>query len=123
MAGERYFFDTYALIERQNGSDAYAAFQGAAVFTHQYNLYEFVAAIMRVADEARARRELALLHPNALEAETEDLFAAARFRAEHARKRVSYVDALGYTLARKHDLPFLTGDRVFKGIDGVEFVP
>src|SRR5438874_13761070 len=114
MSGEKFFFDTYALVERQNGSSSYAPYEGAAVFTHQYNLYEFVAAIMRVSDESRARRELALLHPNPLEAENEDLFTASRFRAQHAKRRVSYVDALGYTLARKHDLVFLTGDKAFK---------
>ena len=38
-------------------------------------------------------------------------------------EKVSYVDALGYTLAQKHDLVFLTGDKAFKGIEGVEHVP
>src|ERR1051325_1488322 len=104
MTGERFFFDTYALIERKNGSPAYKPYSEAPVFTHQYNLYEFVSSIMRVADESRATKELALLHPNPLEAETDALFGASRFRVERARQRISYVDALGYTLARKHDM-------------------
>lgn len=119
---DRFFFDTYALIERQSGSAAYAPFAPMPVFTHQFNLYEFVTAIVRVADEGRAREELRLLAPNLLEAETDDLFAAARFKRLQARKRVSYVDALGYVLARKHGMRFLTGDRAFKGIENVEHV-
>ena len=92
------------------------------VFTRQLNIYGFVASIVRAADEPRARKELALLHPNVLEAESEDLFVASRFRAEHAKHRISHVDAPGYALARKHDMRFLTGDEAFKGIEGVERV-
>lgn len=119
----QYFFDTYALIERQAGSPSYAAFAATPVFTHQYNLYEFIAAVMRHADEPRAREELRLMSPNPIEAEMADLFDAARFRSTHAAKRVSYVDALGYVLARKHGMRFLTGDKAFRGMENVEFVP
>ncbi|HUR68347.1 MAG TPA: PIN domain-containing protein [Candidatus Thermoplasmatota archaeon] len=120
---QQFFFDTYALVERQSGNPAYSPFAAAAIFTHQYNVYEFIAAILRVADESRAREEVRLLGPNLVEAETDDLFAAARFRTEQVTKRVSYVDALGYVLAKKHGMRFLTGDKAFKGIDNVEFVP
>ena len=119
---EQFFFDTYALIERQGGSSSYSRFSDAAVFTHQYNVYEFIAAVLRVADESRAREEVRLMSPNLVEAETGDLYEAARFRKDHATKRVSYVDALGYVLARKHGMRFLTGDKAFKGIENVEYV-
>ena len=86
------------------------------------NLYELAAALLREHPETRAREAIFLLAPNLLEAETDDLFAAARFRMEHAKKRISYVDALGYVLARKHGMRFLTGDKAFKGVEGVEHV-
>jgi len=35
---------------------------------------------------------------------------------------LSYVDALGYTIAKAHNLRFLTGDAAFEGIANVEFV-
>jgi hypothetical protein len=35
---------------------------------------------------------------------------------------ISCADALGYYLALTHDVKFLTGDKWFKGLNGVEFV-
>jgi predicted nucleic acid-binding protein len=35
---------------------------------------------------------------------------------------LSFVDGIGYTLARKQGLTFLTGDPAFEGMQGVEFV-
>jgi predicted nucleic acid-binding protein len=35
---------------------------------------------------------------------------------------ISYADALGYYLALKSNVKFLTGDNWFKGLEGVEFV-
>ena len=119
MADVQYFWDTFALVQRQRGADSYAAFADAPVFTHEMNIYEFIAAILRDFDESTARSEIRSLSPNLLDSTTEDLFSAARFRA---KTRVSYVDALGYTLARKNDMRFLTGDKAFKSVDGVEFV-
>lgn len=119
MALDRYFWDTFALIERQVGSRAYAPYAEAAIVTHEMNLYEFIAYVLRDHDETTARAQVRSLGANLLDATTEDLIAAARFRA---KRKVSYVDALGHTLARKNDLLFLTGDKAFRGVEGVEFV-
>ena len=35
---------------------------------------------------------------------------------------ISYADALGYYLALKSNVKFLTGDKWFKALEGVEFV-
>ena len=37
-------------------------------------------------------------------------------------RNISYADALGYYLALKSKLKFLTGDKEFEGLDGVEFI-
>ncbi len=37
-------------------------------------------------------------------------------------RNISYADAIGYYLALKNKLKFLTGDKEFEGLDGVEFV-
>jgi predicted nucleic acid-binding protein len=118
----RFFFDTYALVERQQGNPAYEEYAGEAIFTHQMNLYEFIAAVWRVHGEGVARDQVRLLNVNLLEATTEDLFEAARVRADRPRQRLSYVDALGYVLARREGMRFLTGDQAFRGLVGVEFV-
>ncbi len=53
-----------------------------------------------------------------------DYVEASAFRIDMRRqgRNLSLTDALGYTLARRLGIPFLTGDREFEGLDGVEFV-
>ena len=48
--------------------------------------------------------------------------AAMLFRKRHKKRDLSYADAIGYAFARKHDVLFLTGDRQFRDLPGVEFV-
>ena len=52
----------------------------------------------------------------------EDIIEAMDFRKENYKKDLSYVDCVGYTIARKMGLLFLTGDRHFEHFDNVKFV-
>jgi predicted nucleic acid-binding protein len=54
----------------------------------------------------------------------EDIAGSMKLREELMKKRmdISYVDALGYYLAKKMRIPFLTGDSYFQGLEGVKFV-
>jgi len=49
---------------------------------------------------------------------------AMKFRLKMKRKMkdLSYVDALGYQIANRMNIPFLTGDMAFEGVSNVEFV-
>lgn len=111
------------MVERVRGSPAYAPFADAPIFTHDMNILELAARMIRDFDETTARREIAAMEHNLIESTRDDLFAAAAFWVEHRKKNVSYVDALGYALSQRHGMRFLTGDKVFKGMDGVEYVP
>ena len=42
------------------------------------------------------------------------------FKTMH--KKLSIPDAVGYTIAKKHGVKFLTGDRDFENMENVEFV-
>lgn len=44
------------------------------------------------------------------------------FRWEYKNRRISMADAIGFTLAAKLGVPFLTGDRQFEDLPNVEFV-
>ena len=41
---------------------------------------------------------------------------------ENKKKDLSYIDALGYNMALKNKIPFLTGDKEFKDLPNVIFV-
>ena len=52
----------------------------------------------------------------------EDIKLANQFRLEKKKQDLSYVDCLGYILACKRGIKFLTGDGKFKDLDNVEFI-
>lgn len=45
-----------------------------------------------------------------------------RLKLKKSGRNISYADALGYYLALKSNVKFLTGDMWFKALEGVEFV-
>ena len=46
----------------------------------------------------------------------------ANFRFKEIRRKFSYVDCLGYIIAKENKIRFLTGDIRFKGMPNVMFV-
>jgi len=56
--------------------------------------------------------------------ESEDIAGSMKLRLELKRKGhdLSYADALGYFLSKKMGIKFLTGDRTFADLSGVEYV-
>lgn len=52
----------------------------------------------------------------------EDVKNACHFRELNRSKEVSYIDALGYSMAQNRHMKFLTGDKAFKGMENVEWV-
>ena len=65
------------------------------------------------------RREVIIAHPT-----DEDYIEASSFRLDQRRlgRNVSLVDTLGYVIANKLGIPFLTGDSAFKDLNNVEYV-
>ncbi len=59
-----------------------------------------------------------------LEFSLDDVLEAMALRLQWRRRgrMVSYIDAIGYHLAQKHRLRFLTGDPAFRRVAGVAFV-
>ena len=71
--------------------------------------------------EADARDTVRALQPHLINFSFEDVLDAMAIRDRMNRKRrsLSYVDAVGYHLARKHHLRFLTRDPRLRGLPGV----
>lgn len=116
------FWDTYALIELLRKNAAYARFSDATVFTTRLNLLELHQATLRVhgQDEAdavfdRFRRQCIGISDDALK-------RASVLRRAHRKRRLSYIDCVGYVVARMRGMVFLTGDQGFHGLPGVELV-
>ena len=118
----RQFLDTYALIEILNGNPAYAReLEGGG--TSLFHLFELHLQLARLRDEATADSVFRDLRPLVAAIEDADVLAASRVKRAHAKKKLSYGDALGYAMAAERGVDFVTGDRAFRGMDGVRFIP
>jgi tRNA(His) 5'-end guanylyltransferase len=89
------------------------------------NLMEVYWALLRDgATESEADEMVSSFRSILIEFTFEDVKAAMSLRLEWQKrgKRISYVDAIGYHLARSRRMLFLTGDPAFRRVPGVMFV-
>ncbi len=47
---------------------------------------------------------------------------AALFRFQNDKRNMSMVDVIGYTIAKRWNVKFLTGDQQFADLENVEYV-
>lgn len=115
------FFDTYALIEITKGNKRYEKYLDLErVTVTKLNLIELYYAVLRDFGETEAKRHYFFYSPFAKEITDEVIFEAMVFKLKH--RRLSYADCIGYVIARREGMKFLTGDAGFKGLENVEFV-
>ena len=121
-----FFADSYAIIEILKGNGHYLPYQQARYLaTTEFNLCEVAFAICRdypdkAKDIMEHVREMITLVPTT----DEDYCSGAVTKRSTASqgKKLSTIDCVGYSVACRLDIPFLTGDREFRDIPGVEFV-
>lgn len=122
-----YFFDTYALQEIEEGSENYRIFSAkVGIVTTKLNLMELYHNYFRLKGMDAAELSFKHFKDFCLEINDEVFKEAAIMRAQHKarsnKSNLSYVDCIGYILARRLKVKFLTGDREFEKMENVEFV-
>lgn len=114
-----YFFDTYAFFEIIRRNPNYAPYENTRAITTQFNIAEFNYCLQRdqkpYAEKATRDRAQSLA-----EVSLEDIIHAMSLRIQH--RKLSIPDAIGYTVAKRLGLKFLTGDKEFEHMDNVEYV-
>ncbi len=122
----RYYADTYALVEILRGSPAYERYAGRELVTSKFNLLELAYALTRDYGKEKAVGVLKMVRAfiTIIKPADEDYAEASVLRIELKKqgKNLSLIDALGYVLAKRLKIPFLTGDREFEELDDVEYV-
>ena len=122
----RFFGDTYALIELLKGNPNYEGYSHADLVTTEFNILELTYALLRDfgRDEAANVIDFIRFKIEVVPAEDSDYLNASEFRlsANRTGKKLSLVDALGYSYSRKLGIKFLTGDKEFRGMENVEYV-
>lgn len=117
-----YYFDTYAFIEIIRGNLRYSKFVKTELVTTKLNLMEVYYWLLNNFGKKVADTFYDETAKYAIEIQDEIIKEAMIFRMQNKSKNLSYVDCIGYILAKANSLKFLTGDRQFKGLDSVEFV-
>lgn len=115
------FFDTYALIEIAKGNKNYREYlESSEIITTRLNLIELYYAILRDFNVSKAREHYLFYKPFTVNISDNTIFDAMKFRGKHSK--MSYVDCIGYKIAEREGVKFLTGDQDFQELKNVEFV-
>lgn len=114
-----YFFDTYALVEIYRANKNYEKYKDSRFVTSYLNLIEFDYYLLKTKGD---RNLFNRLKEFTVEVEDEDVKKANEFKLEHKKKDLSFVDCIGYMIAKRAGIKFLTGDKHFENRDNVEFV-
>lgn len=123
MEIKTYFFDTYALFEIISGNQNYRKYSyNIAIITTRLNLMELYYGLLVKHGNETADRYYDELVKFSIDVTDEIIKQAMVFRHINKGKNLSYVDCVGYIIARSRNINFLTGDKEFEGMDNVEFV-
>jgi PIN domain nuclease of toxin-antitoxin system len=120
-----FFADSYALIEMLKGNENYRAFQSERLITTEFNICEVGFAVCRnypanAPQVLNTVRKMVTL--TATRNEDYCSGAARRKEASGKGKKLSTIDCVGYSVANRLKIPFLTGDREFADMNNVQFV-
>ncbi len=117
-----HFFDSYAFIEIIRGNPNYSRFRESEIATSKLNLMEVYYYILRKFGKEAADKFYDDAVQYSIEIADSEMKNAMFFRLQNKSLNLSYVDCIGYVLARSSGLKFLTGDIQFKDMSNVEFV-
>jgi predicted nucleic acid-binding protein len=112
--------------EYLRGNDAYREyfFRQHELSTSLLNLIELYYILLKDEDEQEADKSFLAFKQFEVEMIDDDVRRAMKFRlaCKAKKENISYSDAIGYTMAKRLDANFLTGDDAFKGKPQVEFL-
>lgn len=118
-----YFFDSYALFEIVLGNKNYNPYlDKIAIATTKLNLMELHYGLLKIYGKDIADRYYDYFSIYCIDFEDGVIKKANEFKLSLKSRKFSYIDALGYVIAKANNLKFLTGDIQFKDLDNVEFV-
>ena len=121
----RLFADTYALIELLKGNPNYKGYSNTDLVVTEFNIFGLTYALFRDFGQEVAENVIGTVRTKVevIPTDDSDYLKASDFRssANKTGKKLSLVDALGYSCSRKLGIKFLTGDKEFSEMENVEY--
>ena len=115
-----FFFDTYAIFEIIKGNPNYRAYAESRIITTIFNLAELNRNLKKEKDKKIADEYTDKYSEFIVDVIIDDIKNAMDLKL--IKKNMSIPDVIGYTVAKRLDVKFLTGDNDFKDMENVEFV-
>jgi len=115
-----YFFDSYAIIEIVKKNPNYSFYTESDIILTKLNIFEIFYNLLIQVGEKKASEVSDELISYVIDFSINDIKEAAKLKINH--KNLSMTDCIGYVLAKRSGVKFLTGDKEFKDLDNVEFV-
>ena len=119
---QAFVFDTYALLEVISGNPNYEKYLNSEVIINDFIFAELYYKLIREFDIEKSNFYSEKYANFIVELNVETIKKAMLFRARNKKKNFSATDWIGYALALKLSIRFLTGDKSFEGLENVEFV-
>ena len=120
-----YFYDSYAVLAYLSGNPRYTPyFEECDGFLTKLNLLEICYRTLQVHGAQAASRVTRTFSKYLVDFDVSDIEGGMKLRLTLKKEGsdISYADALGFYMATKHGVKFLTGDKWFEGRKNVEFV-
>jgi len=117
-----FFFDSYAIVEIIKGNKNYEPFIRADIITTKLNIFEVYYGLLRDVGEKEAEEFLKKYYQFIINFDENMIRESSKFKLNNRKRNLSMVDCIGYILAKKIDIKFLTGDKEFENLPNVEFV-
>lgn len=118
-----YFFDSYALFEVIYDNIEYKKYSdNINIITTKLNLMELHYGLLLKYGIEIANEYYNEFLQFVIPIDDETIILSNQFRASMKKRKLSYVDCLGYTIAKIKGVKFLTGDKEFADLENVEFV-
>ena len=109
-----------AFFEIIRGNPKYLPYQDAIAITTIFNLAELNYCLKKEVEEKKADELTEKYRSYLIEVNLDDIKTAMSLKNKH--RKLSIPDAIGYIIAKKFNVKFLTGDEEFKNFDNVEFI-
>ncbi|MBI2045328.1 PIN domain-containing protein [Candidatus Pacearchaeota archaeon] len=116
------FFDSYAIMEIFRGNESYLKFKKVIPVITKLNLFEIYYNVLWQVGKKEAEELFGEYLPYVVEFNNEDIKRASHLKARFRRQKISMTDCIGYVIAERLEIMFLTGDKEFKNFRNVVFV-
>ncbi|MBD3313651.1 PIN domain-containing protein [Candidatus Woesearchaeota archaeon] len=117
-----FFFDSYAVIEILKGNPDYQPYTECNILLTKLNLFEVHYNLMRGSSEKEAATFLKKYSKFAVDFDENIIREASRLKLDNRKRNISMADCIGFMVAKRLGIKFLTGDKEFENVPGVEFV-